>query len=536
MLTILTTLAGIGLFLTGLHEISHSMQSLTGNRMRVVVAKLSGDFFSSIMGGILLGLVTFTSSGATFVCMGLVKSGSMSFIRVIPVLAWASVGASLIVLFGAIDIKVGGLLMLAIVGFLDFSGSKRIKTIETLLPLILSLGILLLGMGMIKEGSHALEESEYIKGLFAYASSNAALLLLIGGVVTFVSQTSSVAAAIALMLNISGLISFDNALIVIFGANFGYCVGLYYHAIDLDNINKRISTCSILVKLIGGTIIGLFFLIDPSSLIWHFYEVTDYKDVAVNIYLIVLAIQASGALIIALFQKKTFRMLMWLYPEKSNHSLFEPKYIYPEAVADPSTGLLLANQEVNRLLLGLIDNLDSLRPEEGNKKVIDQSVRHTANVAISNKISAFIEQVAQSNETHRGIEEIFRLQAKNELVGLTQKSLNDFAITLLPIIKSDISLTSSLVEGLHLILMLLNECVEEGDDGSVLLELTSERSQLMEEIRKALVSDSMRSLSEKQSLLIATGIFERILWLVRQVAISIIEENARKQLEEEGEQ
>lgn len=456
MLTILTTLAGIGLFLTGLHEISHSMQSLTGNRMRVVVAKLSGDFFSSIMGGILLGLVTFTSSGATFVCMGLVKSGSMSFIRVIPVLAWASVGASLIVLFGAIDIKVGGLLMLAIVGFLDFSGSKRIKTIETLLPLILSLGILLLGMGMIKEGSHALEESEYIKGLFAYASSNAALLLLIGGVVTFVSQTSSVAAAIALMLNISGLISFDNALIVIFGANFGYCVGLYYHAIDLDNINKRISTCSILVKLIGGTIIGLFFLIDPSSLIWHFYEVTDYKDVAVNIYLIVLAIQASGALIIALFQKKTFRMLMWLYPEKSNHSLFEPKYIYPEAVADPSTGLLLANQEVNRLLLGLIDNLDSLRPEEGNKKVIDQSVRHTANVAISNKISAFIEQVAQSNETHRGIEEIFRLQAKNELVGLTQKSLNDFAITLLPIIKSDISLTSSLVEGLHLILMLLN--------------------------------------------------------------------------------
>jgi len=182
LLTILTALAGIGLFLTGLHQISHSMQSLAGSRMRVVVAKLSGDFFSSLFGGILLGLVTFTSSGATFVCMGLVKSGSMSFIRVIPVLGWASVGASLIVLFGAIDIKVGGLLMLAIVGFLDFSGSKRMKGIQSFIPLILSLGILLLGMGMIKESSHALEEAHYIKELFEYASSNGVLLFLIGGV------------------------------------------------------------------------------------------------------------------------------------------------------------------------------------------------------------------------------------------------------------------------------------------------------------------------------------------------------------------
>jgi phosphate:Na+ symporter len=113
-------------------------------------------------------------------------------------------------------------------------------------------------------------------------------------------------------------------------------------------------------------------------------------------------------------------------------------------------------------------------------------------------------------------------------VALTQKSLNDFTLTLLPIIKNDISLSSSLVEGLHLILMLLNECVQEVDEGNMLLELTSEKSQLMENIRKTLVSDTIRSVSEKQCLLIATGIFERVLWLVRQVAVSTIEENSRK--------
>ena len=534
MLTILTAFAGIGLFLTGLHQISHAMQSLAGHRMRAVAAKLSGDFFSSLIGGVLLGLVTFTSSGSTFVCMGLVKSDTMSFIRVIPVLAWASVGASLIVLFGAIDIRVGGLIMLSIIGFLDFSGSKRIKGIQTLMPTILALGILLLGMGMIKESSHSLNDTEHVKQLFEYASSHETLLFLVGAIITFIAQTSSVPAAIVLMLNISGLISFNNAIIVIFGANFGYCAGLYYHAIDLDNINKRIASCSILVKVVGGLILGGIFIINPNSLVWHFSKVADNHDVAMNIYLVVLAIQAAGAILVGLMNQKTFIFLNWLYPDKKTHTLYETKYIYPEAVADPSTAILLANQEVDRLLVGLIDNLEPLRYDDGNKEIIDQYDRHDANVTISTKISSFVEQVALRNETHSGIERIFRVQAKNELVGLTQNSLNDFTLTLSPIIKNDISLASSLVEGLHLILMLLNECVqEEDDDGSMLLELTSEKSQLMENIRKNLVSDNSRSVSEKQSLLIATGIFERVLWLVRQVAVSTIEENSRTKLEEQ---
>lgn len=58
----------------------------------------------------------------------------------------------------------------------------------------------------------------------------------------------------------------------------------------------------------------------------------------------------------------------------------------------------------------------------------------------------------------------------------------------------------------------------------MLLELTSEKSELMENIRKSLASDHSKSILERQSLLIATGIFERIIWLVRQLALSLIDE------------
>jgi phosphate:Na+ symporter len=147
-------------------------------------------------------------------------------------------------------------------------------------------------------------------------------------------------------------------------------------------------------------------------------------------------------------------------------------------------------------------------------------------VNVSTKISSFIEQVALKNDSDEGIEKIFKLRAKNERVGLTQKSLNDFTLPLSPIIKSNIGLTTSLVEGLHLILMMLNESVLEEDSHDMLLELTSEKSQLMENIRKSLVADNSKSVSEKQSLLIATGIFERVLWLVRQLTTSLVEEKS----------
>ena len=447
MLTFLSTFAGVGLFLTGLHEISRSMQSLAGHRMRTIASKLSGDFLSSMLGGLLLGLVTFTSSGATFVCMGLVKSNTMSFNRVIPVLAWSSVGASLIVLFGAIDIKIGGLLMLCIFGLLDFSGIKNFKAIKVIMPTILALGIMLLGMGMIKEGSHALNENEQIKQIFQYCANHESLMFLSGALITFIVQTSSVPAAIVIILNMSGLISFNDALVVIFGANVGYGLGLYYHALQLDNKNKRIALCSALVKFGGVIILCGLFILKPSSFVWHFSKTVDSRTIALNIYLVVLAIQATGALVISLMSHKTIAFLNWYYPNESSHTIYETKYIYPEAVADPSTAILLANQEVDRLLVGLIDNLKPLRDNDGNQENISQTTRHDANVIISAKISNFIEHVALTNHTNNGIEKIFKVRAKNELVGLTQKSLNDFTVTLLPIIKSDISLINSLVEG-----------------------------------------------------------------------------------------
>jgi phosphate:Na+ symporter len=83
-----------------------------------------------------------------------------------------------------------------------------------------------------------------------------------------------------------------------------------------------------------------------------------------------------------------------------------------------------------------------------------------------------------------------------------------------------------LVEGLHLILMLLNDAILQEDSHEMLLELTSEKSQLMENIRKSLLADNSKSVSEKQSLLIATGIFERVLWLVRQITTSLVEEKS----------
>lgn len=522
LLNFLSIFAGIGLFVTGLNQIADSVQALAGHRMQSVVNKLSIGFFPSVFGGILLGLLTFSTSGAAFVCMGLVKSNIMSMNRVIPVLSWSSVGASLIILFGVIDVKFSGLILLCSLAFFDFSGINHSKLIKALMPILLAAGILFLGLGMIKEGANTLGESEQIK--FIFESHQPFLIFMVGAIITFIVHTSTVSVAIAIIFNISGLISFNEALLLIFGADLGYGFGLYYHALHLENKNKRIALCAALVNFFGVIILYFIFLVQPNAFVWQFSEISTTQSVALNIYLVVLAIQITGALIISLLSYKVITFLSWYYPDDLSKTFYEPKFIYPEAVAHPSTAIVLARQEIDSLIIRLIDNLDPLRVAYEKQELANRFDGHDSIISVTTKISSFIEQVALKNNTNKGIEKIFKLRAKNELVALTQKSLNDFSSILMPIIKSKISLVSSMVEGLHIILMLLNEAILENDDCEMLLELTSEKSELMENIRKSLASDHSKSILERQSLLIATGIFERIIWLVRQLALTLIDE------------
>ena len=131
----ISTLAGLGLFLTGLHFLSSSMKPLAGKQLRLMLAKMTGSYTSAAFVGTALGALTQSTSGSTFVCMGLVNSGALKFKNALNIIAWSSVGGSLLVFLVSIDIRLAGLVLIAIVGLSNLFNFDRIEKVKYLVAI-----------------------------------------------------------------------------------------------------------------------------------------------------------------------------------------------------------------------------------------------------------------------------------------------------------------------------------------------------------------------------------------------------------------
>mgnify|MGYP007125361273 CR=1 FL=1 len=136
------------------------------------------------------------------------------------------------------------------------------------------------------------------------------------------------------------------------------------------------------------------------------------------------------------------------------------------------------------------------------------------------KKSQNIDDISKNDHSGFDLSGIMELQSRNELIMSLITSLNSFTHTVGETENKINGLCGSIIESLHLILSLMEETVSTTDHHDLLLELTSERSQFMDNIRNDLLSGTSENLHEKKSLFVSTRIFERILWQLRQILVS----------------
>jgi phosphate:Na+ symporter len=514
-------LAGFGLFFTGLHLLAASMQPLTRGKARLLLSKISSGSASCAVAGSVLGLITQSTTASTFVCIGLLNSGALSLASTLAMTGWSSVGTSLLVFLATADVRIVGLYVVGLVGVAYLFNLQRHVLGKQITTFLFALGVLLLGLGMIKEVSIGLREAEWIKEFVEFSSEAAIIGFLFGVIVTLITQSSASVAILAVTLNLAGVLPFYDALIVVFGSSIGSGLSVVLATSHLNSKQKKLGVYQCLVKIVG--ILVLFPLswlsqdwikILPPSLI-------NSLSVGTWIAVIYLTLQIIGALTASLIQDKLIIFVSWLCPLTEEESLFEPCYIYSEAVEDADTALILAAKEQNRLLIGLPNYLDPIRSEIVlTKNKIPLDIRHAAACHLAEKIKSFMEETAMHNHSDIAIGRIFALQSRNEAIISLQDSLNSFVGTLQSTKNQKNSWTGSMAESLHLILTLLSDSLDEvSDERDVLFALTSDRSKLMEKIRDSLLSGESGDMAERQSLFVSTGIFERIIWLVRQIVL-----------------
>ncbi len=148
-----TILARLGLFFIGVKLISSNLKEMSGGTFRRLIARITQDPFRAGVVGTLGGTLTQSTNAMTFIVISIVTSGLVALRKAIPIVIWANLGTSALVLLATLDMHVMILFLLGITGvgfYFDLDKSNRYRF---LLGALLGIGMLFYGRDLIKTGA-----------------------------------------------------------------------------------------------------------------------------------------------------------------------------------------------------------------------------------------------------------------------------------------------------------------------------------------------------------------------------------------------
>jgi hypothetical protein len=123
------------------------------------------------------------------------------------------------------------------------------------------------------------------------------------------------------------------------------------------------------------------------------------------------------------------------------------------------------------------------------------------------------------------------MQNRNGILISLTETLKEWVLINRPFLKTVemVPLINSFSESLHFLLLSLESAMETNDTGEVdlLLLITGDRGEMMEEIRKeTLMKEESYSYENQRALYAVTSLFERTVWLIRRITLLLPKKNA----------
>jgi len=263
----------VALFLFGMYLMGDGLKRVAGNRLEIVLYRLTSTPLKGVLLGTGVTAVIQSSSATSVMVVGFVNSGMMKVRQAIGIVMGAILGTSV----------TGWILCLSDIGGGSASGWVQIFSTATLTGIIAVVGIILqmftknqtkqhvggimLGFAVLMFGMQAmssavapLKESAAFIGLIT-TFSNPLVGILAGILVTSVIQSSSAAVGILQALAITGAIDFSVAYPLILGIAIGAAVPVLLSAVGATTDGKRTAFIYLLVDVLGVLIWGSIFYI-----------------------------------------------------------------------------------------------------------------------------------------------------------------------------------------------------------------------------------------------------------------------------------
>jgi phosphate:Na+ symporter len=517
IMTALTpVLTGLGLFFCGARFIATNLALLAGPSARRLFRKAVGSRWTAALCGVLAGLLTQSTNAVALITVSFARTGIVDGRRAALAPTWSHVGASALVILVALNTDAAAAYLLAVAGAMLYFDLKLTERVRHAIMAGLGAGMLLLGLELLKLASGPVRAALADQGLLPHGHALVATILL-GAGLAVVTQSSTVASAIAVALVRVGLFDLDAALLLLAGANGGSALNYAFLARRGETTGRHI-----LYFQAAQKVLGTIALIGPLLFARNAFDATVLAlpvDTAGRLAWTFLVVQLSGSLACTLLAGPLWRWLDRIAPPAREETLAKPAFLVEEALADPDLALELAEREGLRLMQRLPLMLDQVRAD-GDRAAPSPAVLRDAAAAVGAELRRYLADLLDRQPEHAAIVRVMRLQQVLANTLSLHDGLADFvgASRSAHAAEGARATLGRVTESLHLLMTMLAEGAETDDpeDLQTSLALFGQRDQLMDDLRRRLLAnDPTASARVQEALFQTTILFERMLWLGR---------------------
>jgi phosphate:Na+ symporter len=518
-------LAGLSFFFTGMAGISDNLRQITGRRFRVLLSRATNHPVRAGLLGIAAGAVTQSTSVVAFVLVGMIASGLLPLRRALVVLACANIGTAALVFIAAVDLHLPILFVVGISGLIiAFNLLIRWKPA---FGSVLSIGLVFFGLDMMKHAFQPLSSTPSMVGVERFFDYWPDMAFFLGMLMRMVVHSSGASAAITITINHGGILGEFPAMMSMAGLGMGTAIATYFLSSNLRGIPRQIAMYQGVTNVAAGVILGMLLLTERVTGIPMLLSFADLLSPTNSGRMAIMYLMLN--LLIAAIAIAGLRWApAWLgklSPPTPEEDLSRPMYLEPEALLSPETAPDLVALEQMRMMRVLEDYLQSVR---GNG---DRSLNalHKSAVTLGEEITHFLDTMMTQPLATDLAERLIALQRKEETLRALEENVFLFASTLER--RGSEELPGRMVEALDNILLTASDALTSKDsiDIELLISLTDDRGGIMERLRTRYRLENPENASGVSALHYATTLFERNVWLLRQLALWLREDVKRNE-------
>lgn len=265
---IISLLGGVALFLFGMTLMGEGLKKVAGNKMELVLYRLSSTPLKGVFLGTAVTAIIQSSSATSVMVVGFVNSGMMKLEQAVAIIEGALIGTSVtgwIICLSSVDgsgwvslLSTSTLTaVVAVIGIILRMFSKKQQHWHVG-DILLGFAVLMFGMQSMSGAVSPLRQSpEFIHLLTTF--SNPILGIIVGMVFTAVLQSASAAVGILQALSMTGAVTFATAYPLILGIAIGAAVPVLLSALGAKTEGRRTAFLYLVIEIAAVAVCAVLY-------------------------------------------------------------------------------------------------------------------------------------------------------------------------------------------------------------------------------------------------------------------------------------